>query len=211
LLRNPLAVLASILDTWVKSHWPNLSFYRDDLLRAPQLLLDGIQYVGDAAVVVRYEELVTDPVPVLETLCKRLGISFDPQMLSYGERETPPGNLGDPVGVQYRSRPETGSLDKWRRLGNSSQGRHFAQSLLETLGPRLLNDLGYPYQKLMAAIEAVHCRTFWPVFPWDIAVKPANEWTRQEYVLAAVVLRLQLSRTWQRIQKSFGSSLSMDA
>jgi len=46
LLRNPLAVLSSLLSTYVKDDWPVLSFFRHDLLHAPQLIADGIKIIG---------------------------------------------------------------------------------------------------------------------------------------------------------------------
>ncbi|MGB9458769.1 MAG: sulfotransferase [Bryobacteraceae bacterium] len=58
LLRNPLAVLASILDTWVRTDSAlDLRNYRHDLMAAPALLLAGIRSFGPKAMVPRYEEL----------------------------------------------------------------------------------------------------------------------------------------------------------
>ena len=39
-----------------------LARYRLDLLEGPQQLLDGIELLGDRALVVRYEDLVGDPI-----------------------------------------------------------------------------------------------------------------------------------------------------
>ena len=55
LLRNPLAVLHSILTTWVKGDWPRLAQHAADLRVAPVRIADAIQTQGDAAIVVRGE------------------------------------------------------------------------------------------------------------------------------------------------------------
>ena len=42
LLRNPLAVLCSIINTWTQDDWFKLYLYKQDLLEAPARLIEGI-------------------------------------------------------------------------------------------------------------------------------------------------------------------------
>ena len=61
LLRNPLGVLNSVLSTRVRENWYALHKFKHDLLRAPQLILAGLEQLGDKAIVVHYEQLLQDP------------------------------------------------------------------------------------------------------------------------------------------------------
>ena len=143
LLRNPLAVVASILQTWVKDDWQKMEQFRYDLLAAPALLDRAIKEFGDAALVVRYEELAVDPVAVVGRLCRELGLAFQPEMLQYGSRAKPPGSMGDQIGIVRHDRPVTESVAKWQQTLASPQARYFAGRYLESLDARTLTDLGY--------------------------------------------------------------------
>lgn len=172
LLRNPLAVLASILNTWVKDHWVLLPRYRDDLLVAPKRLLAGMELLGDRAIVVRYEELVSDPVGQVRAVCDRLGLEFDPGMVEYGRVPKPAGDLGDPTGVAKHSRPTRRSLDRWLEMGETSQTRQLAEGYLRALGPDLLAGLGYNYDDLAASLRDIPCKAGRIVFSWKQVVQP---------------------------------------
>ena len=75
LLRNPLAVLASILETWVKQDWSILRWYQADLLQAPRLIADAIagspspingERGETAPITVGYEDLVANPTSTVQ-------------------------------------------------------------------------------------------------------------------------------------------------
>jgi hypothetical protein len=103
--------------------------------------------------VVRYEELVTRPAPVIETLCRRLDLAFEPGMVEYGAFPPPPGRLGD-AAVDRHRQPMTASLERWRRLRDSSERRDLACSYLDELGADLLSAMGYSLAELRTALGA---------------------------------------------------------
>ncbi|MCK4649267.1 sulfotransferase, partial [bacterium] len=78
LLRNPMAVLSSVLSTWcgnqiqalVKS--PNYI----DMTKGPHYLVEGIKKLKEDAIVVHYENLVRRPKEVIQHVCNRIGIPF---------------------------------------------------------------------------------------------------------------------------------------
>ena len=150
LLRNPLAVLSSVIATWARPD-ESLWRHRADLMDAPRRIVDGLAVLGPAAVVVRYEELVTRPSSAVEALCRELGLAFDPSLLEYGAFPPPPGRLGDPS-VESRRRPSAEGLDRWRRLGESPDTRRLALSYLHELGPELVAALGYSFEELRKAL-----------------------------------------------------------
>jgi len=174
LLRNPLAVLASELKTYVKDDWTVLGLFRPDLVDAPQLILDGIQAVGKNAIVVNYENFVSDPDKQLRLLCSALEIEFHESMLSYENTPAPIGKMNDPVGIHQHSRPSAASLDKWKKLTEDPQHLHFAQSYLNDLGPEVINKMGYQYDELHATLHQTQVDAR-QLFPWKLAIKPKNQ------------------------------------
>jgi hypothetical protein len=188
LLRNPLAVLASILNTWVKGHWVLLARYRDDLLLAPHRLVEGIELLGDRAIVVRYEDLVAEPASQVQTLCGRLGLDFIPGMEEYGKGEKPPGEMGDPTGVSRLTRPTAEGLDRWLELGHDRQTRHFAEGYLQSLGPETLRSLGYDYHDLESRLNQVPCTQGRLEVPWQQIVEPDPAFRKRIYYVELALL-----------------------
>jgi len=186
LLRNPLAVLASLLSTYVQDDWCKLGFFRYDLLRAPSLILEGVRVVGSDAVVLHYEAFVSNPEEELARLCERLGIAFHSAMLDYAASEPPKGKLNDPVGVKQHSRPSTGSLEKWKRLGENEQHRHLAACYLEALGKEVIDSMGYEMEELAAAGFDADCASLCSprVFPFGLAITPKAEWNYRQWYQA---------------------------
>ena len=72
LYRNPLAVLCSIISAWAKENWFALFQFKHDLIRAPGLLNEGIQFLGERAMVVHYEELVVNAERGIQDICKTI-------------------------------------------------------------------------------------------------------------------------------------------
>ncbi|MBN1953996.1 MAG: sulfotransferase [Anaerolineae bacterium] len=188
LLRNPLAVLASILDTWVKGHWVLLPRYRSDLLDAPRRLVAGIELLGARAHVLHYEHLVTGPEAQVEALCRYLDLDFFPSMLEYGRQEPHPGHMGDPTGVHQHSRPTTASLERWLELGREQQTRHFAAGYLDSLGGDLLAAMGYDYDELERKLAAVPCAGGRVELPWQQVVEPTPAFRRRLYYVELALL-----------------------
>lgn len=153
LLRNPLAVLNSILKTWVKEDLGLLGYYRDDLTLAPQKLIDGLRKHPGRCFGVKYEELIQRPEEVVRAICEYLGITYSSGLIDYGDRKRPDWKLGDPVGVHRATRPTPASLDSWKKGFSSPQSRLFAASYLAELGAELVKEMGYDYDELMAQVR----------------------------------------------------------
>ena len=178
LLRNPLAVLRSILETWVRDDFTRLAKHRYSLLGAPRHLAEGMALLGEQAVVVHYEALVERPRATVANLCASLGLEFDPAMLEYRSQLPSAAAMGDPTGVYRHRRPEKHSLEAWRALGDTRQTRHFALSYLDALGPETLRALGYDAQALREAIESRPAPSGKVLIRWERAL--ASHKTRRE-------------------------------
>ncbi|GAB4532310.1 MAG: hypothetical protein Fur0018_20860 [Anaerolineales bacterium] len=199
LLRNPLAVLASQLETNVRGHWLLLARYRHDLLTAPRRLLEGQAILGERALTLHYEDLVTEPRAALERACAHLGLPFEEGMLTYGEHAPPQGRMGDPRNIHRHARPSRASLDKWRRLAHHRQTRHFAEAYLKALGDDTLHALGYPPDALRAALESIPCTEGRLEVTWEQIFQPDEAMQKRlALVELAVLEHRRLVHTWQR-------------
>jgi hypothetical protein len=191
LFRNPLAVLASELNTYIKGDWPKMADFVPDLLDAPHRLIEARDFLGEKAIVLRYEDLVAAPMEEMQRVCSNLGLTFYPKMLDYSKTPAPKGVMNDPVGVHRHKSPTAARIDKWVQIGTDPQTRHFALAYLDALGAATLEQLGYPATQLVEKIsgvpETVRRRV---IFPWDLAIRPRRKWRlgesiRGEYFLSA--------------------------
>ncbi len=155
LMRNPLAVLASILSTWVQQEWYKLARYQHDLLYAPQALVAARTSLGEAAHTLSYEDLVSTPEGALTSLCEHLQVPYEPSIISYGEGETPAWTLGDKITVDAQTAPVSHSLEKWKHALQDPQVWRLMDGYLNALGPELVAQMGYDEASLRAQVEAV--------------------------------------------------------
>jgi hypothetical protein len=192
LIRNPLAVLASELTTYVRGDWKILERFEPDLRRAPGLIIDGLELIGESAIRVSYEAFVRDPETQLRHLCDRLGFEFFPAMLDYSRTPAPVGRMNDPVGIHRHSSPSVDAVEKWRWMLDDPQARHFATSYLADLGTSTLNALGYSYPELAAnAGNSTNEPLGLSVFPWALAIKPRSSWSTRERIRAELYFLLR--------------------
>ena len=190
LLRNPMAVLASELTTYIKENLRALSLFREDLLLAPRLIMEGIDALGPDAIQVRYESFVSNPHENLSELCAKLGLSFVPEMLDYANTPAPLGAMNDPVGIHRHTRPSTDSVNRWKDMAADPQKRHFAQSYLQELGPEIVGRMGYSYAEILEDLAVLpDADESDSVFPWRIAIEPEENWTLRQKM---AVQRLEL-------------------
>jgi len=163
LLRNPLSVLSSILNSFVSKNWDILSLHRADLLKAPKLLIDGIKHLGKDAVIANYESIVSDPENQLRALCKSLNIKYSSKMLKYGNFAAPPGRMGDQIGIKQHSGPVNDKVDKWIDDLDSPEGKLLTETYISFLGADVFSELGYDYSELQE--KAAGIKSDWKKLP----------------------------------------------
>lgn len=191
LLRNPLAVLCSLKQAFLKEDYDGLWLFRGDLIDGPTNLLTGIETLGERSCVVHYEGLVTAPDETIRRVCDFLALSYSEEMLEYGDVAAPAGTFGDPVGIHQHSRPVTSSLDKWRQLAMNDQDRFFALAYLRALGPDVLERMGYSFAELEQALRANEPVDARHLIAWETMLRPPDTWTRREQLKVARARALQ--------------------
>ena len=165
LVRHPLAVLNSIMKTWVKNDYKRLGLFKDDLLLAPRLIVDACKRYSDRSYVLKYEDLVSNPKNVLGKICDYIGVDYSDDMLDYGKRR-PEWKFGDPVGIHTNSRPSMDSLMLWKEGFNTCQLRLVAHSYLEEIGRDLMEELGYRFDEAVSAIPVLDAHETISLITW---------------------------------------------
>lgn len=155
LWRNPLAIFHSIAKTWVKGDLSLLRNFYNDLLVAPQKLIEGSRAPQIRSLSVHYETLVKDPGPTVEHICNWLGLPYSEDLLAYGTRPSLQGRYGDPTGLQKRTMPSGDSAEAWRTMADDTQLRQLALGYLRALGEETVQQMGYDFETLQAAMGSV--------------------------------------------------------
>jgi len=158
LLRNPLAILASVLDTWFNRNvaaFESSSNFQD-MRDGPRLLADAIDGLGDNVIVTRYEDIIRDTESEVRRICEFVGIPYFSPMLEYGARPAPIGKFGDPRKVNEHTRPVTDYADKWKEVFSDAGLREYADAYIKSLGDELLSRLGYPMAGLVEALPELN-------------------------------------------------------
>jgi hypothetical protein len=178
LLRNPLAVLASILKSWVGDDWSRMLRYRHDLMDAPGLMMAGLQVAGIGHAVIRYEDIVLNPEETINQLCNQLGISFHQEMIEYGQQTFPEADWGDQGTIYRESRPSTVYKDRWlETFVASSQWQNWGVYYLRMLGPELLAQMGYSYDELYHVLTMNGKRHSLVELPWRVVIKDSSAYS----------------------------------
>jgi|GEM_PF-642571 glycosyltransferase involved in cell wall biosynthesis len=145
LSRNPVAVLSSLLRTWLGNDL--LALEKDqhyvDLVKGPQLLSQGMGVLGESAITVHYEDLVCDAAETVQRICDHVGIPFQPAMLDYGRMPVPTGTFGDPASVHRHNTVVADYLETWRSHLGDVRFRDFTLDYIDSLGGTVFETLGY--------------------------------------------------------------------
>jgi hypothetical protein len=157
LWRNPLSVLASIIETLGTGRWETYQF-RTDLFRGIDHLVRGYQAHADRAHAVRYEDLVASE-GAWRSLAAYLGLEFDPAALQRFADVRLEGSLGDPTGVVAYQAISREPLSKWRATIANPVRRAWARRYLRWIGHERLEVMGYRLDDLLAELDAAPTST----------------------------------------------------
>jgi hypothetical protein len=154
LWRNPLAVTASIIDTWVNGKW-SLGRWRQDLFGGLARLIAAFEAHPDRAYAVRYEALVAGGSEAWGGVFEYLGIRFDPSSLRLPASTDLGGRMGDKVGTYRYVGLSSEPLEKWKSsLANPLRIR-WSKNYLRWIGERRLEVMGYEATELLRSLDGL--------------------------------------------------------
>jgi hypothetical protein len=154
LWRNPLSVMASIVDTFHGGRWCPSLFRGDMFIGLPRLLEAYVDNI-ERAHAVRFEDLTAGEEAPWRVLLGYLGIDFDPDSLARFADVKLVGRMGDPTGVGRYSALSREPERKWRASLANPLRKEYCRRYLRYLGERRLATMGYELQALIAELDAL--------------------------------------------------------
>lgn len=155
LTRHPLAVLSSYVESFFDGDYHVALAHNPVLQRYVPALAGFVRERPIPHVWVKYEELVQAPETHFRRVCDHVGVPFEADAISYGERGEAFKGLGDPTGVARHTRPVTGSVDKWAaEIAAAPETLALVSRLLDELDDADLDTLGYPRAAIVAQLES---------------------------------------------------------
>jgi hypothetical protein len=153
LFRHPLAVAASMMNTWASGKW-NLDLYSTDLFGVAKL-----SQTYDAnrtrAAHVRYEDLLTQPAEAVSRLLEYLELPPDETVVQrFGELPMPNPRYWDPNTTKYQGISRE-PLDKWKPTMASPLRKAWCRRYLQWLGAERLEIMGYRINELLAELNEI--------------------------------------------------------
>jgi hypothetical protein len=155
LMRNPLAVVASLIESWGKGKW-NLYIYKVDLFDGLANLAATYHKHKKTAHAVKYENLISNPTEESQRMFDYLDLSWDASLLSQFNKVELRGRMrGDLFGTkQYRSISKE-PLDKWKSILANPIRKTWCRRYLRWIGRERLSQMGYDFDTLRAELNAI--------------------------------------------------------
>ncbi len=154
LWRNPLSIVASMMESWSKSRW-NLYQFKVDLFDGLINLIEVYKKHTDQVCPVRYEDLLESPEKEWRRVFAYLNLPFDKSVLSHFSEMKLKGQMGDPTGVkQYRTMSKE-PFNKWKQVLRNPIRKAWCRRYLRWIGKERLAIMGYDLDSLIGELNAV--------------------------------------------------------
>jgi len=155
LWRNPLAVAASMIESWGDGRW-NLYDYYIDLFPGLEGLCDAYQCCPAKSMMsLKYEDLVQNTVQEIQQICAFLEIEFIESMASDLPVEI--AQLGDVSGImKYRNTVSDKSCDKWMDTVCNLARKIWFRRYCSQIGQNRFEIMGYQESVILEQLREVH-------------------------------------------------------
>jgi hypothetical protein len=151
LWRNPLSVVASIIETW--EPW-RPAMFRDDLFIGLPRLVSAFGSHREQSHAVRFEDLVSGDEQRWGALMDYLEIEFRPATLSRFAEVKLKGRMGDPTGARRYSSLSAEPQQKWKDTLVNPLRRAWCHRYLRYIGAERLALMGYDSTQLLRELDA---------------------------------------------------------
>jgi len=151
LWRNPLSIIASVIQTWEQWH-PTM--YRSDLFIGLPRLVAAYSAHSAHAHAVRFEDLVDGDAGQWRALMDYLAIPFEPDSLTRFSEVELNGSMGDPTGVKRYSTLSSEPQEKWKATLANPLRKEWCRRYLRFLGDERLATMGYDGQQIVRDLNS---------------------------------------------------------
>jgi hypothetical protein len=154
LWRHPIAVAASLIETFGDGRW-NLDSYAADLFGGLAHLVEACSESSERAIAVRYESLVADPDAEIRRVLRYLELGDEDTAVDrFQELELRNREYWDPTGPAKYARVSTDSLNQWQRTFANPLRREWARRYVRWIGRERLTLMGYDLNVILAEIDS---------------------------------------------------------
>ncbi|OAD23700.1 TPR domain/sulfotransferase domain protein [Candidatus Thiomargarita nelsonii] len=154
LWRNPLAIIASLMETWDNGKW-NLYEFKVDLFDGLTNLLKAYKKYSSKVSAVRYEDLITTPEFEWQKVFDYLELEFYPERLDSFNRIQLNGQMGDPSGIKHYQSISKAPLEKWKLTLSNPIRKTWCRRYLKWIGKERLTMMGYDFEQLLSELDSI--------------------------------------------------------
>ncbi|MCU7938285.1 MAG: sulfotransferase [gamma proteobacterium symbiont of Bathyaustriella thionipta] len=154
LWRNPLAIIASMVETFYDGKW-DVFHSKIDLYNGIENLIKAFDSNASGVLSIRYEDLVQYPEETLEAIGEFLDIEYNKSTLSEFSNIQLKGGMGDPTGVKKYKTLSLKSLDSWQTTLASPWRKAWCRRYLHWLGKKRLSLMGYDLDILLSEMNEI--------------------------------------------------------
>lgn len=151
LWRNPLSIVASIIETWGQWH---PAMFRSDLYIGLPRLVAAYRAHSARAHSVRFEDLLDGDERPWRALMEYLEIEFEPDAISRFSEVKLNGRMGDPTGVKRYSALSSEPQEKWKRTLGNPLRKEWCRRYLRFLGNERLAAMGYDGDRIVRELDS---------------------------------------------------------
>jgi hypothetical protein len=191
LWRNPLSVVASMIETWGPWH---PTFMSSDLFIGMPRLIASYEANRARVHATRFEDLSGGDEARWRELMAYLGVEFDPDALASFAKIELGGRMGDPTGRKRYSTLSTEPQQKWKGTLANPLRREWCRRYLRFLGAERLATMGYDLDRIVGELDSqpASLDSFAPDL-WraakDVAKEPIRVRTRNRRLGTPSVIR----------------------
>jgi Sulfotransferase family len=190
LWRNPLAIVASIMETWENGRW-NIYGYYTDIYSGLTSLVEAFCLHKSRSVSVRFEDIAAGDEKTWRCVHSYLGVEFLPQQLTGFTKTELTGEMGDTVGRVAYAALTTEPLHKWKKVITNPFRKWWCRKYLFWIGHERLAVMGYDLDQLLKELDSVSVNgkfLFSDLFRWlyGSALIVFQPWILRECLLRAM-------------------------
>ena len=157
LWRNPLAVAASMIDSFGRGHW-NLDRYEVDLHGGLSRLVAAAGRDDPRASALRFEDLVADPVAATAPIFDLLELDAANATAPEFAVTSLDGRMGDRTGTASYTAVSGEPLERWRATMANPLRKRWCAAYLRSVGPERLTAMGYDPGELASDVATLPVR-----------------------------------------------------
>ena len=201
LVRNPLAVLSSIINTWAKNNISILFDLKVDLIDGLDIIVDRISKDPNDLYILRYETMLMNPTETLKECFDYLDLNFDPSVMSnYAGNTDEKWLFGDPENVYQKKGIDSTNDLKWIESLADPQHWRLINDYLNHIGKDRFEILGYSFEAFkkiivdkmpLKDIELINKNTF----SLDTLLESPEE--KQNRLLRENIQKIKQSRSYK--------------